>query len=360
MRNRLTFFFIFTLFNCFSQSRLEWGIEYKQKIGFLVAHRGSMSHVPDDLSYTGELTWFVHTKGEQSWHKPCNYPTLGITLFGGSIGNNSILGKTIGTYGFADFPFVKKKHFELTGKLGAGLGYVSKVFDQEVNPKNVAMSTHLNALICFGLKASYVFNQNRIVFGIDATHMSNAAFKVPNLGVNLPYFSFGYSRVIRTKPLDTITKKTDFPLKKWLFGVTFISSIKEVAPSGGNKYGVFALSAHVRNFFRPKVGVELAFDVISKQAVFAYRPELSKTQWDILQMGVFAGYLFPLDRLHFVIGMGVYVKDKYQPEDFLYHRVGVRYYFKNGISTQVVLKSHWGRADYAEWGIGYTFNYTKK
>ena len=53
--------------------------------------------------------------------------------------------------------------------------------------------------------------------------------------------------------------------------------------------------------------------------------------------------------------MGIYLKDKYQPEDFLYHRVGMRYVFENGININLVLKSHWARADYTEFGIGYSF-----
>ena len=39
----------------------------------------------------------------------------------------------------------------------------------------------------------------------------------------------------------------------------------------------------------------------------------------------------------------------------MYHRVGLRYVFANGININLVLKSHWARADYVEYGIGYTF-----
>jgi hypothetical protein len=191
------------------------------------------------------------------------------------------------------------------------------------------------------------------------THFSNGAYKVPNLGVNLPYVSIGYARTIRTAQRDSLILPNIVPLKKWLFGVTAIASVKEVFPTGGKKYPVYGLSSNLRWFSRPKVGFETSFDIISKQAIFGYRPEIKKNQWDILQMGLFMGYLLPLDQLHFTIGMGVYVKDKYRPEDFMYHRIGLRYYFKNGFNTQVVLKSHWARADYVEWGIGYTFNFKK-
>lgn len=344
----------------FAQSKREWGISYRQKIGFLAAHRGVMGHLPQNQAYAGELSYFIHTKGQKRWHSVCNYPTIGGTIFFGSVGNNEILGRFTGAYGFIEFPFVNTKHFEFSSKVSAGLGHTSKVFDQETNPKNVAMSTHFNALICMGVQTHYKFGRNKLTLGLDMTHFSNGAYKVPNLGVNLPYLSLGYSRIIRGAQKDSLILRDHVPFRKWLFGTTLITSVKEVFPTGGKKYGVFALSASARYFTKPKVGLEVALDVISKQAILGYRPEISKTQWDILQIGLYTGYLVPLDRFHFVLGMGVYLKDKYQPEDFLYHRVGFRYYFDNGINAQVVLKSHWARADYVEWGLGYTFNYKKK
>jgi hypothetical protein len=120
------------------------------------------------------------------------------------------------------------------------------------------------------------------------------------------------------------------------------------------------LTGFARYFGPRKAGFEGGFDIISKQAILDYKPEIEKSQWDILQLGVFAGYLLPLDQFHFVFGMGAYIKDKYQPEDPVYHRVGMRYYFKNGLNAQLQLKTHWARADYVEWGVGYTFNYRSK
>jgi len=197
--------------------------------------------------------------------------------------------------------------------------------------------------------------------GIDMTHFSNGAFKVPNLGINLPFISIAYGRFLRKPQIDTlrIKKETTMPLRKLFFGATAIFSTKEVFPTGGKKYPVFALNLHARTFLKPRVGWELALDFISKQALFGYRPQIEKTQLDIFQIGVYGGYLLPLDNFHFVLGMGYYVRDKYAPDDSLYHRVGMRYYLKNGIHFNLVLKSHWAKADYVEYGIGYSFN-TKK
>ena len=87
----------------------------------------------------------------------------------------------------------------------------------------------------------------------------------------------------------------------------------------------------------------------------AHHPDVPKKQIEIWQLGIFTGYILPLNKFHLLIGMGAYVRDKYKPNDPLYHRVGMRYVFDNGLNLNLVLKSHWARADYVEYGIGYTF-----
>lgn len=359
MKQLLIVFSLFLTFGIWSQSKREWGIEARFKAGFLAAHRGVMGHLPSEHAFAGELTWFNQTKGKKQWHSVCAYPTTGVTLFGGSVGNLNILGTYWGAYGFIEFPFIKTNRYHFSGKLGSGLGYGTKVFSYETNPKNVAMSTHVNALICIGVKSRFLFGRNSITLGLDMTHFSNGAFKVPNLGVNLPYLSLGYARMIRMKQADTLLLHNDLPFKKWLFNISGILSAKEVFPTGGKKYPVYALNASARWFTKPKVGMEFGIDLISKQAIIGYRPEVEKTQWDIFQVGMYASYLLPLDRFHFNFGMGVYLKDKYQPEDYLYHRIGMRYYFNTGVNLGVALKSHWARADYVEWSVGYTLNYKR-
>ncbi len=355
----LLFFLVISLFSG-AQSKREWGIEARYKSGFLAAHRGVMGHLPSEHAFAGELTWFHQTKGRKQWHAACAYPTTGFTLFGGTVGNLEVLGSYWGAYGFIEFPFFKSGKYQFAGKLGSGLGYTTRTFNYEDNPKNVAMSTPLNALICIGVKSSFSFRRNTLTLGLDMTHFSNGAFKVPNLGVNVPYVSLGFGRVIRMKQADSLIIQNDLPFRRWLLNFTGIFSAKEMFPTGGKKYPVYAMSASLRWFSKPKVGMEYGLDLISKQAILAYRPEIEKTQWDIFQVGLYGAYLLPLDRFHFALGMGVYLKDKYQPEDFMYHRIGMRYYFKNGVNLNLCLKSHWARADYVEWGVGYTINYMDK
>ncbi len=371
---RIYFIFIIISGSLFSQNTKDWGIEYRQKLGFLAAHRGTMSHLPQDHAVAGELSFHRVMNGNKIWHHAYRFPSVGATLFGGSVGNNEVLGNYWGAYGFIEFPLVQAKFYELMWKMGSGLGYARKVYDQDLNPNNVAMSSHINALVSIGVKSNFHFGMNAITLGLDLTHFSNGSFKVPNLGINLPYLSLGYTRYFlhparkRTNStaslegirIATLEMVSFLPRKKWFYGFTFTGTVKEIFPTEGKKYPVFGLTGFARYFGPRKAGFEGGFDVISKQAILGYKPEIEKSQWDILQLGVFAGFLLPLDQFHFVFGMGAYIKDKYQPEDPVYHRVGMRYYFKNGLNAQVQLKTHWARADYVEWGIGYTFNYKSK
>jgi hypothetical protein len=53
--------------------------------------------------------------------------------------------------------------------------------------------------------------------------------------------------------------------------------------------------------------------------------------------------------------MGYYIHDKFDADDELYHRLGMRYTFDNGLLLNFVLKTHWAKADYIEFGVGYNF-----
>lgn len=345
----------------FSQNTTNWGIEARFKPGFLLGHRVVMGHLPVNHTYATELSFVYRTNGEKSWHKHYKYPELALNLYFGSVGNTEILGNFVGVYTNLHIPFISKENFRLNGKIGCGLSYTSKIYDEESHQKNVAISTHFNAMINFGLDAKYYFNKNWLAFGVEVLHFSNGGFRVPNLGLNIPQLSIGYGRFISiTNEHSIVEKQTTIPQRKLIFGGTAIASVKEVFPTNGRKYPVFGLNIHARMFMKPKVGWEVSFDAFSKQAIKGYHPEIAKSQWELTQFGIFAGYLLPLNQFHFVLGMGAYVKDKYNPDGKLYHRIGMRYYLKNGLHFNLVLKSHWGKADYFEYGIGYSFFNHKK
>lgn len=341
----------------------DWAISTRIKSGFLAAHRGTMGHLAKDRIFAGELS-FSRRMRSKCWSHEYRNPYVGATLYGSNLGNKAILGYGYGVYGFIEFPWTRSEKHVFTCKVGAGLGVVTKIFDQETNPKNVATSTHMNALICLGLQGRwYMKDGHALLYGMDMTHFSNGSSRVPNLGLNMPYLTLGYEFRIKKQERE-IQQMAQFQrlpfIKGWTFSTVGIVSMKEIFPTEGKKYPVFALSGIAFKQFKPKVGVEMALDIISKQSIFGYRKYIEKSQWKILQVGAFLGYSIPLDRFRFVIGMGVYLKDRYDQDNELYHRVGMRYQFDNGLLLNLVLKTHWAKADYVEYGIGYSFKHKRR
>ncbi len=355
--------FIPLVFNLFILTAQEnkWGLEVRQKAGFLAAHRGTMAHLPQRIGYPTEIVWYRKPAGNRKWHEAYRFPEHGATLFHGSVGNDSVLGKFTGVYGFVHVPIIRPtSSFRLDWQFGTGLGYTPKIYDPINNPKNIAIGSHVNAMMCLGAYSKYYFGRNKITLGIDITHFSNGAFGVPNLGINMFYLSASYARNIGKMKTNEKLMPLDNKYRSWNLGATGIFMMKETYNDNPKKYPVYGLNIHTRKFFGPKAGLEIALDLISKQAIKAYFPEIPKTQWEMFQMGIFAAYLLPLDHFHFVFGMGAYIKDKFKPEDPLYHKIGFRYQFNNGLIAQWVLKTHFGRADYLETGIGYSFPLNKK
>ncbi len=329
-------------------------LEGRYKIGFLVAHHELMAHLPQKHAKDYSLSLVFQTRGNKGWQKAYKYPMVGLTAYYSSVGNDKVLGYYTGAFVFSELPFIKTNKISFSAKIGVGISYTNKVYDLEDNKLNVAISTPINARVSMGLMMrKTVFSKHQLSLGIDITHYSNSSIKMPNLGINLPYISLGYTTKIKASNFKEENKILETP-KYWQFGILGIASVKEYAVIGSKKYPVFGLNFMGRRFFNQKTAMEISLDFFSKQAILDYYPEISKTQWDIFQIGLFAGYILPFDRLHLITGMGFYLRDKFQPEDPFYHRIGIRYITNKGLNFNLVLKSHWGRADYTEFGIGYT------
>ena len=357
----LVSFWIFFVSMSYSQNP-DVGFDLRYKLGHLSIHHPTMAHLPKSMAEAVEFTWFQHTKGKREYQQHYKFPTLGATFFYGSVGNDQLLGRYSGLYGFSELPIIKNRIFETNIKLATGVALTNKCFKNE--PQNVAIGSYLNAIICVGMKAMVRINHQHLSIGIDMTHFSNGAAQLPNYGINIPYISLGYGRYLKSisykkLKIDSVKIGSSLPLNKWLFTTLGIYGHKEVNDIGGKKYSVYALNLSAKRFFNHKAGWELDLDVISKQAIFGYFPEISKSQMDILQLGIYTAYLVPFDRFHFVFGMGAYIRDKYKPEDPVYHRIGCRYQFPNGLIGNFTLKTHFGRADYLEFGLGYTIKIKK-
>lgn len=346
---------LFCIVSIHSNAQEESWLEVRPKIGFLIAHRSIMGHIAQEHAVATEFSYYFKGNGERFWHESYKKPRYGVSGFIGSVGNRDLLGIYYGAYGFMSIPIIKTKNFTFSGRLGTGLSYAPKVYDHVENNLSIATSSHVNALISLSVESRYEFGPHAVNAMIDMTHFSNGAAKVPNLGLNIPFVSLGYGYRLRKASIEETPDFSDLNHKYWELGALGIASLKEEYPVGGRKYPFLGLNLVARRYFKPQVGMEVTLDLMHKSALRTQAPDIDMSSIDILQLGAFVGYILPFDRLHVVVGMGYYVRDKYRFQEPVYHRIGLRYVFENGINVNCVLKSHWARADYVEYGIGYTF-----
>lgn len=346
-------FLVLLIGKSFIAQENDLGLGIKYKHGFLIAHRPIMNHLPESNTNSIEAFAFVQTKGKKNWHKAFNYPQVGAALLYTSAGNNEVLGKYFGFYPFLQFNLLKTTKNKLNFKIGSGLGYGTKVYDILTNPKNVAISSHFNALINFTLAYQYKVKKNEFSFGMEMTHFSNGSSKLPNLGLNLPSLSISYARKMTES--DIVKEKAAEIDHAWKYSVIAIASSKDSYPSGQEKFLVTALSLNAQKAFSHAVGYEAGLDFIYSPSIQKYKPVIPKSPESMMQIGLYNSYFLTLEHLQIHVGMGVYLRDEYLANDYFYHRFGFKYSFNNGLLLNLTLKSNWAKADYLEYGIGYRF-----
>lgn len=357
MKRKAFLIFAFLIIYVNSYSQKTYGVDASFKHGFLMVHRSTMSHLPQEHVQACEVSIFKRMQNFKEWHKTFHYPEVGAALLYSESGNTPVLGRFYGAFAFLRLRFFEHKKSGFYVKLGSGLGYSSKVFNQENNPKNNAISSHVNALIQFSFLYQYRFQKNRLGFGLDMTHFSNGATTLPNLGLNYAYFTVHVGRYLEQeiKHKDFTHFDSNPNEKQWNYSIIAIGSTEDTYPLGNKKKPLLALRASAQKSFKPGVGFESGMDWMYKPSVDSYKPFTTKNPETTIMMGLYASYFAQLNRLQIHLGMGTYLRDEYDWEGMLYHRMGFKYVFPKGLLLNLTLKSHWAKADYVEYGIGYQF-----
>jgi hypothetical protein len=85
-------------------------------------------------------------------------------------------------------------------------------------------------------------------------------------------------------------------------------------------------------------------------------------KFEIVRPGINAAYELEMSRLGIIFNLGYYLAGKEKSNGPLYEKISFQYCFTKNFFANIMLKVHWGRADYIAWGIGYKFekSYGKK
>ena len=333
---------------------------FRTHFGYVMPHREAMQHLTTDHFTAFELSVEKQTFGKKEWHQLYKYPQIGISLWHSQLANSPTLGNATAIFPYINFPLVKGKVLNFNFRFGTGLGYLSKCFDRTDNYKNIAIGSHLNAHfnLLFDLKLRVSSNIN-FSAGFDFAHFSNGAFKIPNLGINVPTLNLSLSYLFNKTPIKYI-KHELLPItnkNEYLFVVN--TGLKEIYPIGGKKFPVFDLSLGYNRKInhKSKIGLGLDFFYISSnlQSLKSDTTFNQKNKYQIIRPGINLAYELLFSKLSLIIQMGGYIYARDNSDGYFYNRLSLRYPVYKNIFLNLALKTHFAKADFIELGIGYKF-----
>lgn len=153
--------------------------------GYMISHAKEVVNLRGLHPQVYEIDYGWHLNNDEVWNDCHCYPRIGVFLAYHNLINKEVLGEGFSgglsfTY-FFGIPGFFNPH--LKGK--AGVSYLTKPFNKETHPDNMAYATHLNFLISVGAGISLrPMDDLELQFDVSMNHQSNAAILEPNGGIN--------------------------------------------------------------------------------------------------------------------------------------------------------------------------------
>lgn len=275
--------------------------------------------------------------------------------------NNEVLGKPITVFGYTEIPVTNSRsHWYFSYGIGAGIGFGFNHYDKTGNPDNLAIGSSLNAYIEANFIGGYWLSHNFLLaMATGYRHYSNGSTKQPNAGINI--IPFQLSLRYRTREFTYDVLPAQLPEFKKNFSYTLYTNVgmKQLETGGSlifkNLTG-FNAGYQFSYKYRVAVGFDLTYSAGGSERVPGDASSFSKH----FSYGPYLGWeWFLTDRLYIPVYAGVYIHRNYENDETnqFYQRIGVRYLMlKNKqLSAGVGLKTHFGQADFVEFGVGYHF-----
>ncbi|RYZ27486.1 MAG: hypothetical protein EOP49_42285 [Sphingobacteriales bacterium] len=246
------------------------------------------------------------------------------------------------------------------------MGYDTRPYTRynNANTENVAIGGHWNNVSPFSTDIRWSINQHwDLQAGLNFSHVSNAAFQQPNLGINMYGAHLGLRYFPVTSQPEKIRRQMS-PLKnRWLVQARGSMAFIEANPAGGplNPVYIGALYASKRYWSKNKFYAGL--DYYYNSAKYArlktiehFRGhEVSKST----QAALFLGNEFLVGRLGVVFQAGYYLHLMDDQPQRWYQKIGGNFYLlqrEKGpvkeIFCTALLKTHMSNAELFEMGIG--------
>lgn len=324
--------------------------------GFILTNSPFMRHLAVSHPTGFELNLQKQTTGSQNWHQLYQFPKIGYSLIYFDL-HNEVLGRSFAASTYINKSLIKTRKGELNWRLGVGLAYLTRVYDQETNYKNSVASTSLNATMHtrfeYDLRVSPRFS---LLAGLGLNHYSNGAFQKPNQGINIPTLSFGLNYHTVS---EVITQEQPLPefSSEIFYNFSTTAGVRQISALNPKKFLVQSVTAAAGKPLNRKsnlvLGAEIFYDRSLKVQQQTDTTLTGKPFPDTKKGGIYLGHELLFGNLAFETQLGCYVYRPYKAGTFYYERLGLKYDFTPHIFAGLNLKIHGFAADVVECRVGF-------
>lgn len=251
----------------------------------------------------------------------------------------------------------KYKYAELLVSPAFGLTYTGKTYFSNGNP---IISSHLNFASRINLKIlSALTQRTALTAGVDVLHYSNAAFRVPNNGMNAFSATVGIVHALGTpNTKKQVVKETDSSYSKHSIDIGINIGQRGVFRS---KEGIVKAGLYTGYNYRISEVLALGtgLDAVYVRTPFsladyAYTHQSYGSSYDHFRLGAAIGPDLIMGRLTVMAKYGYYLHYNSFRNNHTYWTAGLKYRVIDWLAVQSKIYLHKTEADFAGFGILFT------
>jgi hypothetical protein len=274
---------------------------------------------------------------QEAWNS-CNCISQNGIVFGYYDFNDpEVLGKGISAAFFAE-PILTYGKVLVSLRAGAGLVYLTRVYDADKNPTNLFFSSPLSGLLMAQVNARIPFSTAWAVrVGGTYQHISNGGIRKPNKGMNFPMLGIGIEHSINPLPLQSRSKNKIFDRNVHFYTGLFATtrSIEEEGTEIGQRKLLMGIQAGIyRRFaYLNAIGaaMEFSYDNSLRLSTPAYNPKVIST---LIRHHLLFG------KFDFSQGFGIYMFKDYPVVHRVFQRYAIDYQLIHVLKIGFSLKAH--------------------
>jgi hypothetical protein len=318
----------------------------------------------------------INTDGRKLWQQLYGYPVWGFGIFKGYLlGDDGLLGNPTAIYAYFRAPFKRWEKWVLEYEVDFGLATNWNSHDIIEKGYYYPIGSYSTAFFAFSFGAGFqIDRQLDISTRFSATHFSNGAIRLPNLGINLASAQLSLHYIFRERP---VFKSSEVPKYQdnWEWIMLIAPAVKQKAAdynindstiaAKSFSYPVVTLSSTVNRQFTHMIkfgaGIDITYNATYGAEIIMVDNEPQKGDplpfTDQLLVGVYPSFELVVNDLSMVVQSGFYIyrKDIEDLESpYSYQRLGIKYHILKRMFLGVNVRAYdFKKADFVEWVVGY-------